>query len=259
MQHFVRAAACLGLLITTSPAWSGATCDPTTEPDRTDVANARAAVAANCDCPGVLTHGAYVRCAAQQASAALVNKSCGGAVRRCAARSTCGKPGFVTCCRTSRTGKSSCALKPGATKCVAPTGGRACAGSAPSCCDTCDAGTCTVTTTTSSSTTSSTLECHWFPRLECVGSCGGGLQCGLVGFEQCGCVPATNPCGSSGYPTCGGGCADPGMSCYPYAIPGVTTGCSCALTGMPCCSPDGAECPPGSVCQVSPTCGCVGP
>ena len=48
---------------------------PTVEPDRSDVANARAAVAANCDCAGAASRGDYVRCAAQQgpprASAAI--------------------------------------------------------------------------------------------------------------------------------------------------------------------------------------------
>src|SRR5512147_2349233 len=34
-----------------------ATCDPSTDPDRTDIANARAAIAANCDCAGAPSHG----------------------------------------------------------------------------------------------------------------------------------------------------------------------------------------------------------
>src|SRR5216683_1916996 len=57
-----------------------ATCDPSTDPDKSDIANARSAVAANCDCAGALTHGAYVSCAVQQANLVLVNPSCKGAV-----------------------------------------------------------------------------------------------------------------------------------------------------------------------------------
>src|SRR5205809_956380 len=79
-----------------------ATCDPSTDPDRSDIVNARAAVAANCDCAGALSHGAYVSCAAQQANTILSNKSCAGAVRKCASHSTCGRHlGAVTCCLTT--------------------------------------------------------------------------------------------------------------------------------------------------------------
>src|SRR5206468_1331325 len=44
-----------------------ASCDPSTEPDRSDVATARAAIAAACDCATAASHGDYVRCAAAQA------------------------------------------------------------------------------------------------------------------------------------------------------------------------------------------------
>jgi len=73
-----------------------AACQPTTDPDKTDIADARAAVAANRDCASSASHKAYVGCAAQQADAVLQNKDCRRAVVRCAARSTCGRPGFVT-------------------------------------------------------------------------------------------------------------------------------------------------------------------
>src|SRR2546422_5202640 len=89
------------LLISTVPCH--AACDPTTDPDKSDIANARAAVAANCDCTGATSHGAYVSCAAQQANV-LTNKSCAGAVKKCASHSTCGKAGAVTCCFTTTKG-----------------------------------------------------------------------------------------------------------------------------------------------------------
>lgn len=65
----------------------------------------QAAIAANCpacDAPGI-NHGRYVSCVARQVKQLVVSgqvpPTCKGKVVRCAARSTCGKPGFVTCNR----------------------------------------------------------------------------------------------------------------------------------------------------------------
>src|SRR5262245_21169333 len=110
----MRVVLLLGLLL---PALAQARCDPTTDPDRSDIAQARAAVAAHCDC-GTLTHAAYVRCADTQAQLALANPSCAKAVKRCASKSTCGRPGFVTCCRTTSAGRTSCSIKSGSAKCT---------------------------------------------------------------------------------------------------------------------------------------------
>ena len=111
--------------------------------DAANVVAARAAVAANCDCAGALTHGAYVSCASAQATAVGSRTgSCHGAVVKCAAKSTCGKAGFVTCCRTRATGVTKCSTKSDATRCTAPTGGSACVGSFASCCDACTASGC---------------------------------------------------------------------------------------------------------------------
>src|SRR6185295_1804403 len=66
------------------------------------LAAAKAQVAADCDCEGAASHGAYVRCATrvakERATAGLLPPGCRGRVRRCAARSICGKPNFITCC-----------------------------------------------------------------------------------------------------------------------------------------------------------------
>jgi hypothetical protein len=91
--HLAALAALLYVL--TGAHSSYAKCDPTTDPDKTDIASARAAVAARCNCTGELRHGAYVSCAAQQANAVLTNKSCTGFVKKCASHSTCGKPNAV--------------------------------------------------------------------------------------------------------------------------------------------------------------------
>ena len=120
---------------------SHAKCDATGA-DAADVAAARAAIAANCDCDGAANHGTYVRCASDQAKATLVNRSCRGTVVRCAAKSTCGKPGFVTCCRTKASGETKCTTKSSAARCRAPKGGSACVGNVSSCCDACTATGC---------------------------------------------------------------------------------------------------------------------
>lgn len=62
----------------------------------------RAQIASECVCSAATNHGQYVKCVGQHVRQAVANglpTNCKGAVMRCAARSTCGKPGFVTCCR----------------------------------------------------------------------------------------------------------------------------------------------------------------
>src|SRR5215471_4021862 len=103
MVTLARSLALVFFAVLVSSVPGHASCDPTTDPDKTDIANARAAVAQTCDCAGATTHGAYVSCAAQQANTVLTNKGCAGFVKKCAAHSTCGKPNAVTCCLTTPT------------------------------------------------------------------------------------------------------------------------------------------------------------
>jgi hypothetical protein len=114
--------------------------------DDAAVALARAEVAIACPCGGFANHGQYVKCAAGVAKlladAGTLPKSCKGSVVSCAARSTCGKPGFVTCCRTDKLGRTRCSIKKGADKCTAPKGGTACVSLLSSCCDACGPGGC---------------------------------------------------------------------------------------------------------------------
>jgi hypothetical protein len=119
---------------------SYAKCDPTGA-DAADIANARAQVTANCPCATATNHGQYVKCAGEQARMNLVNQSCRGAVVKCAAKSTCGKPNFVACCRT-KNGVTKCSTKSSASHCTAPMGGSACASTKSSCCDACTASGC---------------------------------------------------------------------------------------------------------------------
>jgi hypothetical protein len=53
---------------------------------------------ANCSCDAQ-NHGQYVRCVAQALNQVSVPPQCLHTVRSCAAKSTCGRPGFVTCQR----------------------------------------------------------------------------------------------------------------------------------------------------------------
>ena len=78
--------------------------------DEAAVIAARATAAGMCNCATAVNHGAYVKCVAgvaNQLSSGTnpsLPKNCKGAVKKCAAHSTCGKPGEVTCCFTSKSG-----------------------------------------------------------------------------------------------------------------------------------------------------------
>src|SRR5438128_1227817 len=119
---------------------------------------------AQCDCASTPDHDTYVNCVDEVAAAAVQNGAlrppCAGAVTSCAAQSTCGKPGFVTCCRTAADGGTRCSIKRSADACKPPPGGTACVGSVPSCCDACSAGGCgpsgSTTTTAPPATTTTT-------------------------------------------------------------------------------------------------------
>jgi hypothetical protein len=101
---------------------------------------ARAEIAATCDCAGATRHGDYVRCVStvlkRRVKAGELLRECARVIRRCEARSTCGRAGTVTCCRTSRNG-TLCSVKRDAASCTAPHGGEAHLGNTPSCCDAC--------------------------------------------------------------------------------------------------------------------------
>ena len=226
MQLEMRVVLALSFLVAASSV-GFAKCDPSTDPDKTDVANARAAVETNCDCIGAPSRKEYVRCAKQQADAVLVNKSCTSSVKRCAERSSCGKVGFQTCCRTAN-GRTKCSVKIIGT-CTAPKGGSACAGLSSSCCDACTAGGCATPTTTSTTTTttSSVTSTSVLPP----------------------CTALNQPCG----PPCGpfgGRCA------YHCGVPSAGFVCIMLLGGGPVCSSD-ADCPIGPYICTGGTPSCM--
>lgn len=104
--------------------------------DAAALAAAQQIVDAACDCDNASRHGQYVSCAARALNAALKNgdvpKACKHLIRRGVARSTCGKTGFVACCRPARGGGQACSVKREG-RCEQP----ACASPKPSCLDAC--------------------------------------------------------------------------------------------------------------------------
>jgi hypothetical protein len=78
-------------------------------------------ITARCSCDSARNHGQYVKCVGRVireiTSDGRVAKNCRGKLVRCAARSTCGKDGFVTC---NRVELGTCDLLSGT--CVEPAG-----------------------------------------------------------------------------------------------------------------------------------------
>jgi hypothetical protein len=250
--------------------------------DDAAVAAARAQVAIDCPCDAT-THGEYVNCAVgvakQRAHDRLLPPNCKSRVKICAARSTCGKFGFVTCCRTRADGTTSCSTKSDVALCKAPRGGSACVGTASSCCDACTATGCvvqtttTTTTTTSSTTTSRPATCSYDAGAgRCVGTCpvsGEGCVLSTPGSTECVCsafvcrqcfltigvnicinrlCSATEPCGLPNEYCDIGDCPSVECPCCPVCGDGTCdpqdeSPCSCpADCGSGNCGPEGPTC-----------------
>lgn len=199
------------------------------------VADARAEVATECDCDGAPDHRTYVACAAriakQRATSGMLPPSCKGAVKRCARRSTCGRPGSVPCC-IERKGTLACRIVGDAASCSERGG---CAGGAVSCCEAC-VPFCTPTTSTMP------------PINPCAGqcSCPPGQECADVRVG-CACAPAP-ACGPVGA-SCGGNCPPgTGEPCHLDTFNGHCT-CGCIGPGGPCTGP-GQCCPPSFTCTA---------
>lgn len=108
---------------------------------------ARIIVDAACPCDTAARHGAYVSCAVRTVNTAVrdgaILRSCKGLLKRGAAKSVCGKPGAVTCCRTNAAGRTKCSIKRSAAQCTPPSGGSACVSLKQSCLDACTDTGCT--------------------------------------------------------------------------------------------------------------------
>jgi len=124
-------------------------------------ATVRATMEMTCPCAAANSRGDYIRCAKGVVNQAVMDgvlpSYCASTVKKCATRSTCGRPpGWVTCCRTTASGKTSCKVKSSAEKCKAPSGGQSCTTGFPSCCDACTTSGCVDTPTPAPPTITST-------------------------------------------------------------------------------------------------------
>jgi hypothetical protein len=108
------------------------TCDPA------DLVVIHDAVMAACPCETATNHGQFVSCAGRVLLSAMkggtLPRECQHLARRGVAKSSCGKPGFVTCCRTGVSAAAGCTVKRDAATCVAAGG---CVGSSSTCMDAC--------------------------------------------------------------------------------------------------------------------------
>jgi len=240
MRSSVRdvVAACLLAAIVGFPARALAICT-----DIAAVCAARDKAEMQCHCALATNHGQYVRCVAVVAKgevdALRLPRPCKSSVVRCAARSTCGRPGSVTCCRPDSIGKTHCSIKRDAAHCNSP----ATIGTKPSCCDACGPNGCptttttittttTTTTVTSTSTTTSTTSTTLCgnnmldPGEECDGTNLGGATCSSAGggFLPTCTANCTLDCSTCPHGTCSAAC--------PAIVPGQPIANTYQLLGV---------------------------
>jgi hypothetical protein len=215
---------------------SATPCEPAGA-DAAAVAAAHVAVNDGCDCAAAASHREHVACARGVleglAHHGRLRRACLGTLQRRAARSTCGRPGAVTCCRTRANGTTRGSIRADAAHCRSPLGGSACVGSYPSVFDACDADGCA-------------------PR------CGNGIveegeRCDGQVFCDPACQFKFTLCCSSAPAGEAGLCVDADVETYEETCLanglGGTPGTVCEETGGPC--PPGVIC--AGACQPSAT------
>ena len=286
MRGAIGVLACAMSLLTAVSAVA-VRCDPAGA-DAAAILAARTAVDAACDCNAAgQSHGEYLRCAKDTIAASSLRQECRATVKRCYSRSTCGRPGAVTCCRTRADGGTRCNVRRDAAHCTSSGSGTACVGSFSSCCDACGTGGCATTTTSTSSTTSTTL----FPEMPCIGgsgspacdgTCDPGFECrsysdlAIGSADACACFPVgSSPCDDAAFPQCGGLVCPGSKACGGFQSFDPSSGqfvsaCACVEASQPCmgslsggCASIG-YCAPPLVCQytpiaphvICPCCGC---
>jgi hypothetical protein len=205
----VACAVTIALLLTASSARARCGDAPN---DDADVAATRAAIQSTCGCPTTAgTRSTYLACARevvqQHLATGALPAACRANVSKCVNKSSCGKPGAVSCCRTSRSGTTKCSIVGSLARCTAPSGGSACAGQYASCCDACIAGGCRPTPTPAPTPkpTPSPTSTPPIPTLAPLPA----LCQPLVGLPDLATVPFTVTAGS---PSCGGAALNPAPS-----------------------------------------------
>ena len=139
MRSVTLAALGASMLLASAPA-AFANCAKD-DPTGSKVLAARQQASSTCPCASATKHGAYVKCVGGVAdmlssgTSPSLPKSCKGAVKKCAAHSTCGKRGAVTCCLTTAKG-TTCKTQKDAAHCTAK---QETVGTCASCCDACPA------------------------------------------------------------------------------------------------------------------------
>ena len=256
--------------------------------DAAAMAAAREQIETDCYCAGAATHRTYGACARGVAHDREVNglpsPECVRDVNRCASRSTCGRPGAVTCC-TFKHGVQRCRVRRDAAHCY---DGGGTVGACPSCCDACGGscppppaacghrtggaclGECPPATPICANVggdcqcVAGSAPCGPVGSFECDGTCPPGEACLPGGLGTCGCLPSTSElCAESRYPACGLKACPDGKTCIAIPISEFETICACPpviCTGggaFPTC---GGSCPAGSSCRavtLGPVSGCV--
>jgi hypothetical protein len=242
---------CGALLQVVLAAEAGAACGDQSI-DGIAVTLTRMAADSTCDCAGATSRAAFRSCAmdvvASRVADGQLREDCARTARRCLRKSTCGRPGAVTCCRTTGRGAVRCGIKRDASRCRARRGGSACVGTTTSCCDGCADAPCIPTTTsTTSSTTTSTLgipaeTCGGATYPTCDGTCSGANVCGPVQIytsvtgtvSLCACLDPTATCtGSFNDGMCPGVCPA-GKVCYGEPEPAGLGNCvGCLPVSLP--------------------------
>lgn len=103
-----------------------------------DLATIHDAIMAACPCDTAKNHGQFVSCSSHVLGQAMkggtLSRECRRLARRGVAKSSCGKPGFVTCCRSDVPAAAACVVRRDAATCTAAGG---CVGSTSTCMDAC--------------------------------------------------------------------------------------------------------------------------
>jgi hypothetical protein len=125
---------------------AGAAVLPTVPCSPAALARAEARIESQCDCAGATRHPQYARCAVRAIRSAVrggtLARACRPALVRAAVRSTCGRAGAVTCCRTTLAGTTGCRVKRTAGGCTAHQPAKACVATHRTCADACTATGC---------------------------------------------------------------------------------------------------------------------
>lgn len=184
------------------------------------------AIQAQCDCAAAANPRDYRRCAKSvvdaRFAAGQLPKECRKSANRCARASTCGRPGTVTCCRTSASGKRSCRVVRDASQCTPRRGGTATIGACTSCCQSCGQGTC-----------EEPIRCC-VPDSPGGAFPGAGAQCVPLTAAQCDASGGTNAgAGTCGPNTCGAPTTTTSTTVAPSTTTSTTDAPSTTTTAPP--------------------------